>query len=114
MDKRTEILILFDIYGMLLTDKQKNIMDLYFNNDLSLSEIAENSSTSRQAIHDTIKRCEKLLYEYEKKLQLMNKSKKIKSIKNNIQENLKELNKLEQTEVHNIIYKIECQLKELN
>lgn len=114
MDKRTEILILFDIYGMLLTDKQKNIMDLYFNNDLSLSEIAENSSTSRQAIHDTIKRCEKLLYEYEKKLQLMEKSKKIKIVKNNIEENLKELYKLKETEINEVIYKIESELKELN
>ncbi|CAM2953566.1 putative DNA-binding protein [Hathewaya histolytica] len=114
MDKRTKILILFDIYGILLTEKQKNIMDLYYNNDFSLSEIGENSNTSRQAIHDTVKRCEKLLYEYEEKLQLMKKNFKLQNTKLSIEGNLKKLYDLKEDKVSEIVRNIEIELKEIN
>lgn len=86
MDERTNILILFDIYGELLTEKQKTIMDYYYNDDLSLSEIGENGKISRQAIYDTIKKCEKILNNYEKKLQLLKRTKHIKKEKKEIEE----------------------------
>lgn len=74
MEDRVEISILMDFYKPLLTEKQRNIMELYFDDDLSLAEIAELTSTSRQAIHDLIKRCYKQLLSYESKLNLLQKS----------------------------------------
>ncbi|SHH41982.1 hypothetical protein SAMN02745196_00312 [Clostridium collagenovorans DSM 3089] len=91
MDKRIEISILLDIYGVLLTEKQRDIMDLYFNNDLSLAEISENTNTSRQAIHDLIKRCERLLSEYESKLCLMKRNTELHRMKKSVDEHLDKL-----------------------
>jgi len=74
MEDRVEISLLMDIYGPLFTEKQIDIMELYYDDDLSLAEIAELNKTSRQAIHDLIKRCYKQLLSYESKLNLLQKS----------------------------------------
>lgn len=74
MVDRVEVSLLMDYYGSLLTDKQRDIMEWYYNDDLSLAEIAEVNKTSRQAIHDLIKRCYKQLLSYESKLNLLQKS----------------------------------------
>lgn len=76
MVDRVEVSLLMDYYGSLLTDKQRDIMEWYYNDDLSLAEIAEVNKTSRQAIHDLIKRCYKQLLSYESKLNLLQKSTK--------------------------------------
>jgi len=68
--------MLLDFYDVLLTDKQKEIMNEYFREDLSLNEIAENRSISKAAVYDLIKRCEKILNLYEDKLHLVRKYKK--------------------------------------
>ena len=61
--------MLFDFYGELLTERQKEFFDLYYNEDLSLAEIAENAGISRQGVRDGIKRGEQILQEMEEKLQ---------------------------------------------
>ena len=58
--------MLFDFYGELLTDRQKEFFDLYYNEDLSLAEIAENAGISRQGVHDAISRSEALLASFER------------------------------------------------
>lgn len=63
-----EMSLLFDTYGELLTDKQKTCFDLYYNQDLSLAEIAEEEGISRQGVHDSIARAEAILRSYESEL----------------------------------------------
>ena len=71
MDKKVEVSILCQIYGKLLTEKQYNYIDDYYNKDLSLSEIADNYGITRQAARDNIKKGESKLFEYEEKLGIM-------------------------------------------
>lgn len=61
---------LFEFYAALLTDKQMNYIELYYADDYSLAEIAEEFGVSRQAVYDNIKRTEKILEDYEKKLHM--------------------------------------------
>ena len=69
---------LFDFYGQLLTERQKEMITLYYHQDLSLGEIAERIGVSRQAIYDNLRRSEKLLEDYDQKLQLLTRRKMIK------------------------------------
>ena len=84
MEKNVKISILCQLYGKLLTEKQYEILNDYYNNDLSLSEIAENSKITRQAVRDILKKGEKKLFEYEEKLNFMkrtlNQEKKITKV----------------------------------
>ena len=73
MNKDLTISILMDFYGNLLTNKQLDALDMYYNSDLSLSEIAEETGISRQGVRDAIKRGEKQLTEFEEKLGLAEK-----------------------------------------
>lgn len=71
LDKNVEIGLLMDFYGNLLTDRQKEIMMLYYEDNLSLTEIAEMLKITKQGVSDNIKRAEKALYDTEEKLQLL-------------------------------------------
>jgi len=71
MDRLARMALLADFYGPLLTEKQRAVWDLHYEQDLSLGEIAEVEGTSRQAVHDLLKRTEKILMSYEEKLGLI-------------------------------------------
>ena len=68
--------ILYDFYENLLTQKQRDVFSLYYSENMSLSEIAEEFHISRQAVHDTLKNAESVLGEYEKALGLIAKAQK--------------------------------------
>ncbi len=73
IEKTTRLNLLYDFYKKLLTEKQQYIFELYFQDDLSFGEIAEELHISRQAANDTIRRVEATLLEYENKLMLVHK-----------------------------------------
>lgn len=66
-----KVSLLLDFYGQLLTEKSLEIMELYYNEDISFSEISENLGITRQAVHDTVKRSVLVLENYESKLSLV-------------------------------------------
>ena len=70
IEKTNRMNALFEFYAALLTDKQMNYIELYYADDYSLAEIAEEFGVSRQAVYDNIKRTEKILEDYEKKLHM--------------------------------------------
>ena len=112
MEKNVQISMLNKIYGRLLTQKQYEIIDDYYNNDLSLSEIAENNQITRQAVRDILKKGEKKLFEYEEKLMFM---KRMLNQEKRIEKVLAELTKIQvndsDKEISNILENIK---KELN
>lgn len=79
MANNVEITILLDFYGDMLTAKQRDFINLYYNDDLSLAEIAENEGITRQGVRDAIKRAEGQLYEMELRLGFVKKWNGIKT-----------------------------------
>ena len=78
MEEKVKISILLELYGKLLTEKQYEFMDLYYNQDLSLSEIGDNNDITRQAVRTILLKSKKKLEEYEEQLKFMQKEEKIK------------------------------------
>lgn len=72
-EKDLNIGLLLDFYGDILTERKKDALDLYYNNDMSLSEIADEMHISRQGVRDIIKKAEEELFFYEEKLGLAKK-----------------------------------------
>ena len=95
MENNVKISILNELYGKLLTKKQSEIINDYYNMDLSLSEIAENNNITRQAVRDILKKGEKKLFEYEEKLQFM---KRTLSQEKKIEKVLSELTKIQKND----------------
>ncbi len=77
MAKDLNITILLDVYGQLLTEKQRFAVDMYYNEDLSLAEIGEEIDISRQGVRDSIKQGEKHLLNYEEKLGIVKRFRNI-------------------------------------
>ena len=112
MEEKVILSMLIQTYGKLLTEKQYQIMDDYYNNDLSLSEIAQNHNITRQAVRDIIKKGEKKLYENEEKLLFM---KRTLNTEKKIEKVLSELTKIQKDysdkQIANVLETIK---KELN
>ena len=79
MEDKIKLGYLYDFYGELLTEHQRSVYEMSINDDLSLSEIADSLSISRQAVHDMLKRCDRQLEEYEEKLHLVEKFMNVKA-----------------------------------
>ncbi|MBO5463129.1 MAG: DNA-binding protein [Clostridia bacterium] len=77
MAKNLDIVLLADYYGEMLTDNQRKFIEYYYNDDLSLSEIAQNEGITRQGVRDAVKRAETQLYDMEKKLGFAERSRKV-------------------------------------
>lgn len=71
IEKTTQMGMLYDYYGELLTEKQRRLFEMYYEENLSLGEIGEEIEVSRQAVHDSIKKTEVLLEGYEEKLSVL-------------------------------------------
>ncbi len=78
MEKIVKVAELFDIYGPLLNEKQQDVINCYYNEDLSLQEIADNNNKSKQAISDMMSRSVDKLFEFEDELSLLEKSQQLK------------------------------------
>ncbi len=89
--KSVEMCLLFDFYGDILTDKQKEIFDLYYNEDMSLAEISENLGITRQGVRDSIIRSEAILTTTEEKLGLVARYGRIQSKMQKIDEALRNI-----------------------
>ena len=103
MLEKVKMNLLLDLYGPLLTDKQRKICEYYYGLDLSLQEIAELENISRSAVHDMIKRVQNELKNYEHLLENRNKREKIyKHLEQtNIKEVLKDIKHLRNIEEGN-------------
>jgi hypothetical protein len=87
VEEKVEISILLSLYGNLLTETQKKYMELYYNEDLSLSEIGEIEKITRQAVRTILVKSKKKLNEYEEQLEFMQKEKNIKKLLEKIEPN---------------------------
>jgi uncharacterized protein len=90
LEKTTRMNYLYDFYQSLLTPKQQSYMSLYYLDDYSLGEIAEEYDVSRQAVYDNIKRTEVMLEEYEEKLLLFQKFQERSKLLTHVKELLNE------------------------
>lgn len=79
MEKNVEISLLFSFYGKMLTNRQADTVELYYNEDLSLSEVGAELGISRQGVRDNLKRAEAVLYDTENRLGLAERFLRIKS-----------------------------------
>ncbi|MCR8848615.1 putative DNA-binding protein [Rossellomorea sp. SC111] len=90
LEKTTRMNYLYDFYQSLLTPKQRSYMSLYYLDDFSLGEIAEEYNISRQAVYDNIKRTEAMIEEYEEKLLLFKKFQERNEILDQLRQKIEE------------------------
>ena len=93
IDKMVEIEILYSQYASLLTEKQREMISLYYEEDYSLGEISQMLNISRQSVYDSLKRSEKSLADYEKKLGMVEKIHKIEDVLDRLEEKIEVFSK---------------------
>ena len=93
-DSRIMRTMLFDFYGELLTEKQREYFDLHYNEDLSLAEIAEQGGISRQGVWDIIRRAEAAMVEIEEKTGLIKRFNERSAVLSELEDKLSEIEKL--------------------
>lgn len=91
MSKDLKFCMLLDFYGSLLSERQQQVMELYYNQDLSLAEISEQASITRQGVRDAVKKAEQILEETERKLSLVERFQTVSRRVLQIKERLLEL-----------------------
>lgn len=109
-DKTFEMTLLFDFFGDLLTEKQQNCFDLYYNDDLSLSEIAEQTEISRQGVRDNLLRAEAALKKYEEKTGVVRRFTEMQAVIEELENSIKLLlanNAHSEQEASDILEKLE-------
>lgn len=112
MKKDLNLVLLLDFYGAVLKDRQREIMELYYNEDLSLGEIAENTGITRQGVFDALKKSALILTDLDKKLGL---AKRFASANENIEKTINELKEiLDEKDKEKITYKINKSIEYLS
>ncbi len=87
MDKQDKLILLFDYYGDLLSESQKNYFESYYFDNLSLSEIGENYNVSRNAVSKDLKLASEKLNNYEEKLKIISRDDKLRKLASKIEDN---------------------------
>lgn len=115
-EKNMNISFLLDFYGEVLTEKQKEILELYYNEDLSLAEIAESNGLTRQGVRHVIKKAEDTLYDLESKLGLANRFVKLGSAYNAIADSLHNVCKMveENAQKQEIINRLNAEIEQIH
>ena len=103
MEKIVKVAQLYDMYGALLNEKQRDVINCYYNEDLSLQEIADNDGRSKQAISDMINRSVDKLFEFENELSLLKSKTELKASLFEIRELIESSNNKEAIEMLNIV-----------
>jgi predicted DNA-binding protein YlxM (UPF0122 family) len=117
--KNLDIVILADYYGEMLTDNQRKFIEYYYNDDLSLSEIAQNEGITRQGVRDAVKRAETQLYDMEKKLGVAERSRKVNEALSAIIESTEAINEYNMNislsrEINDAVVRIKSVVDSLN
>ena len=112
-DSRIMHAMLFDFYGELLTDKQREYFDLHYNEDLSLAEIAEQSGISRQGVWDIIRRAEAAMTEIEEKTGLIKRFRERGAVLTELDEKLSELEDMTDGKAKDIAKEVRNKLDDL-
>ena len=87
MDKQDKLILLFDYYGDLLSDSQKNYFESYYFDNLSLAEIGENYNVSRNAVSKDLKLATEKLNNFEEKLKIISRDDKLRKLASKIEDN---------------------------